>query len=170
MVPARASIHNAYCVRRWLNPFDNARRLPISGAPISGVPQLRPFACLSSMVEGRRLCQMLCFTTRYLLICVVRVSGVVKKSRFFPPSPLTPTESRESRDPVTVTEPADDAPIPDYWDIADWNLDRYTPRLTQVFLLGRSAAINMKKGSEDGRRHATRVYGLTRFRHAHGTL
>ena len=88
MVPARASIHNAYCVRRWLNPFDNARRLPISGAPISGVPQLRPFACLSSMVEGRRLCQMLCFTTRYLLICVVRVSGVVKKSRFFPPSPL----------------------------------------------------------------------------------
>ena len=46
---------------------------------------LRAFTGLSSMVGGRRLCQMLCFTMGYMLICEVRVSAVVRKSRFFLP-------------------------------------------------------------------------------------
>jgi hypothetical protein len=49
---------------------------------------LRAFTGLSSMVGGRRLCQMLCFTMGCMLICEVRVSAVVRKSRFFPPTPL----------------------------------------------------------------------------------
>ena len=52
-------------------------------------PRFGPFAGLSSMVGGRRLCQMLCFTMGYMLICVVRVSAVVRKSRFFPSPPLS---------------------------------------------------------------------------------
>ena len=51
-------------------------------------PRFGAFAGLSSMVGGRRLCQMLCFTMGYMLICVVRVSAVVRKSRFFPSPPL----------------------------------------------------------------------------------
>ena len=42
-------------------------------------PRFGPFAGLSSMVGGRCLCQMLGFTMGYMLICVVRVSVVVKK-------------------------------------------------------------------------------------------
>ena len=45
---------------------------------------------LSSMVEGRRLCHMLCFTTGYMPICKVRVSGVVRKRRFSPRLRLAP--------------------------------------------------------------------------------
>ena len=49
---------------------------------------------LSSMVEGRRLCHMLCFTTGYMPICKVRVSGVVRKRRFTRP----PLYFRRNRD------------------------------------------------------------------------
>ena len=51
-------------------------------------PRFGPFAGLSSMVGGRRLCQMLYFTMGYMLICVIRISAVVRKSRFFPSPPL----------------------------------------------------------------------------------
>ena len=56
------------------------------GGPLR--PRFGPFAGLSSMVGGRRLCQMFCFTMGCMLICVVRVSVVVRKSRFSPSPPL----------------------------------------------------------------------------------
>ena len=51
-------------------------------------PRFGPFSGLSRMVGGCRLCQMLCFSMGHMLICVVRVFVVVRKSRFFPSLPL----------------------------------------------------------------------------------
>ena len=45
---------------------------------------LRPWSRSTTCYLG----QMLCFTMGYMLICVVCVSAVVRKSRFFPSPPL----------------------------------------------------------------------------------
>ena len=51
-------------------------------------PRFGRFSGLPRMVGGCRLCQMLCFSMGHMLICVVRVFVVVRKSRFFPSPPL----------------------------------------------------------------------------------
>ena len=51
-------------------------------------PRFGRFSGLPRMVGGCRLCQMLCFSIGHMLICVVRVFVVVRKSRFFPSPPL----------------------------------------------------------------------------------
>ena len=76
---------------RSLGRARRARRAAYAGLGREGPlwPRFGRFSGLPRMVGGCRLCQMLCFSMGHMLICVVRVFVVVRKSRFFLSSPLS---------------------------------------------------------------------------------